>query len=106
MSQVTRRHRRVELNYVARVLSLEASIICDCALVDVSQGGARLAVLAADMVPDEFLLAFSASSGVSRRCRVAWRKEDEVGVTFVKAVDNADAVRAARRARLLETPCP
>jgi hypothetical protein len=102
----SRKHRRVDLSYVARVMSLEAELICDCALVDVSQGGARIAVLAADMVPDEFLLAFSAKSNVTRKCRVAWRREDEVGVTFVKVVDAAAATRSARRARLLETPCP
>ena len=101
-----RKHRRVDLSYVARVMNLAAELICDCAIIDVSQGGARLAVLAADMVPDEFLLAFSPTSDVSRRCKVAWRKEDEVGVTFVKAVDAAEARRAARRARLLQTPCP
>jgi hypothetical protein len=101
-----RKHRRVELNYGARVLGLRADLICDCAIVDVSQGGARIAVLAADMVPDEFLLAFSASSDVSRRCRVAWRRDEEVGVIFLKALDAASALRAARRTRLLETPCP
>ncbi len=101
-----RKHHRVDLSYAARVMSLGAEPICDCALIDVSQGGARLAVLAADMVPDEFLLAFSPKSDVSRRCRVAWRKEDEIGVIFVKAVDAAEAKRTARRARLMETPCP
>jgi hypothetical protein len=101
-----RKHRRVELSYVARVMSLEAEMICDCALVDVSQGGARIAVLAADMVPDEFLLAFSAKSDVSRRCRVVRRMDDEVGVIFLKAADSAAAMRTARRSRLLETPCP
>jgi hypothetical protein len=101
-----RKHHRVELSYVARVMNLEAALICDCAIIDVSQGGARLAVLAADMVPDEFLLAFSAKSGVSRKCKVAWRKEDEVGVIFLKIVDAASAMRTARRTRLLETPCP
>jgi hypothetical protein len=102
----SRKHRRVDLSYVARVMTLEAELICDCALVDVSQGGARIAVLAADMVPDEFLLAFSPKSDVSRKCTVAWRRDDEVGVTFVKAVDAAEARRTARRARLLATPCP
>jgi hypothetical protein len=101
-----RKHRRVDLSYVARVISLEAELICDCALVDVSQGGARIAVLAADMVPDEFLLAFSPKSDVSRKCKVAWRRDDEVGVIFLKVVDAAAAMRSARRARLLETPCP
>jgi PilZ domain-containing protein len=102
----SRKHRRVELSYVARVMTLEAELVCDCALIDVSQGGARIAVLAADMVPDEFLLAFSPKSDVTRKCRVAWRKDDEVGVTFLKAVDVAEARRTARRARLLATPCP
>jgi hypothetical protein len=101
-----RKDRRVELNYVARVLGPRADLICDCAIVDVSQGGARIAVLAAEMVPDEFLLAFSASSDVSRRCRVAWRREEEIGVIFLKTADTAAALRTARRARLLETPCP
>jgi hypothetical protein len=101
-----RKDRRVDLSYVARVMTLDAELICDCALVDVSQGGARIAVLAADMVPDEFLLAFSAKSDVSRKCRVAWRRDDEVGVIFLKVVDAAAVVRSARRARLLETPCP
>jgi hypothetical protein len=101
-----RKHRRVDLSYVARVLSPQADLICDCAIVDVSQGGARIAVLAVEMVPDEFLLKFAASSDVSRRCRVAWRRDEEIGVIFVKAADVAAAARTARRARLLETPCP
>src|SRR5262245_48858026 len=106
MNPESRKHRRVELSYMARMLGPDAEVICDCAIIDVSQGGARLAVLAADMVPDEFLLAFSAASDVRRQCRVAWRKEDEVGVIFVKSVDATAAKRAARRARLLENPCP
>jgi hypothetical protein len=101
-----RRHRRVDLSYGARVLSSQTDLICDCAIVDVSQGGARIAVLAAEMVPDEFLLAFSQKSDVSRRCKVAWRKDDEVGVIFLKTVDTAAAERTARRVRLLATPCP
>ena len=105
-NHVVRKHRRVELDYMARVLTVTAEPVCDCALIDVSQGGARIAVLAADMIPDEFLLRFSATSDVSRRCKVAWRKDDEIGVVFVKAVDTARAMLNARRARLLETPCP
>ena len=45
MSYVFRRHRRVELDYVARILTVGAELICDCAVLDVSQGGARIAVL-------------------------------------------------------------
>jgi hypothetical protein len=106
MSYVFRKHRRVELDCMARILSTKAEPICDCALIDVSQGGARLAVLASDMVPDEFLLTFSGSSDVSRRCKTMWRGHDEVGITFLKTVDTAKAMKASRIARLLETPCP
>ena len=106
MNHIVRKHHRVELDYLARVLTVTGEPVSDCALIDVSQGGARIAVLAADMIPDEFLLRFSATSDVSRRCKVAWRKEDEIGVVFTKTVDAAKAKQDARRARLLETPCP
>ncbi len=105
MTYVNRKHRRVELDYMARILSLAAEPICDCALIDVSQAGARLAVLAMEMVPQEFILRFSASSDVSRRCKVMWRKEGEVGVSFLK-LDADKLAKAARRAKLLATPCP
>ena len=101
-----RKHRRVDLDYMARVLTMTAEPVCDCALIDVSEGGARVAVLAVEMVPDEFLLNLSTASQVSRRCKVTWRKEGEVGVMFVKAVDVDKLQKAQRRARLTETPCP
>jgi len=106
MSFMERKHHRVELGYGARILSLAAEHVCDCALLDVSQGGARLAVLASEMVPDEFLLMLSTGNAVGRRCKVEWRKENEVGLSFVKVVDAEQAMKAHRRARLLETPCP
>ena len=106
MNYMVRRHRRVDLDYVARALTVTGDLISDCALIDVSQGGARVAVLAAEMIPDEFLLVLSPASGVSRRCKVAWRRDGEIGVVFVKAVDAAKAMQSIRRARLLETPCP
>jgi len=106
MSYVFRRHRRVELGCMARIFTTKAEPVCDCALMDVSEGGARLAVLASDMVPDEFLLTFSGANEVSRRCKTMWRGADEVGITFLKTVDLAKAQKASRIARLLETPCP
>jgi hypothetical protein len=106
MNHIVRKHRRVDLDYMARVLTLAGEAVSDCALMDVSQGGARLAVLAADMIPNEFLLLLSATSSVRRRCKVAWRKEDEIGVIFVKDMSAQKAIQTIRRARLLETPCP
>ena len=105
-TRTTRKHHRVDLDYMARILTVTGEPVCDCALIDVSQGGARIAVLAAEMVPDDFLLTLSSTSDVNRRCKVAWRKDGEIGVNFVKAVDIDKLVKAQRRARLLQTPCP
>src|SRR5215475_11358051 len=99
MIRTSRKHRRVDLDYMARILTVAGEPVCDCALIDVSDGGARLAVLAVEMVPDEFLLTLSVASEVRRRCKVAWRKEAEIGVIFVKAVDAAELRKAQRRAR-------
>jgi hypothetical protein len=55
-----------------------------CIVRDISEGGARLAVLGAAALPDEFDLVMFANSSVSRRCRVAWRADKEVGVEFVR----------------------
>jgi len=84
------------LNYTARIIGLGGEAICDCALVDISQGGARIAVLTSEIVPDEFLLSLSSNSHVRRRCKVAWRKEEDIGVNFLKTVDTIAAVKARR----------
>ena len=96
----SRKHRRVELNYTARILGLDGEAICDCALVDISQGGARIAVLTSEIVPDEFLLSLSRNSNVSRRCKVVWRKDEDIGVNFLKTVDTTAATRAGNRPRV------
>lgn len=106
MSYVNRKHRRVELDYMARIIGVAGEPICDCALMDVSDAGARLAVLAVDMVPDEFVLRMSATSNVIRQCKVVWRKDDEIGITYLKPGDVQKLAKAARRAKLLENPCP
>jgi len=45
--------------------------------MDISQGGAQLAIPAGCALPDQFMLI-----PPSRLCRVAWRNGDRVGVTF------------------------
>ncbi len=37
-----------------------------------------------DGVPDEFILALSSDGAARRRCRVAWRTENQIGVEFLK----------------------
>jgi hypothetical protein len=45
--------------------------------MNISRGGALLAIPAGFVLPDQFMLI-----PPSRLCRVAWRNEDRVGVAF------------------------
>jgi len=53
----------------------------DCAVYDVSVGGANLEVDSQLAVPDSFDLLIDAQIG-KQRCRVVWRKEARIGVAF------------------------
>jgi hypothetical protein len=50
------------------------------AIVDLSQAGARLRVKSAETVPAEFEL--SVGGVANRRCQVAWRSGNEIGIRF------------------------
>lgn len=76
-----------------------------CALADVSDKGARLAVLDIDSIPDEFMLFLSPRGTPRRRCRVAWRANGQVGVRFEapprqRKSDKTRAMIAAHQASL------
>lgn len=52
-----------------------------CQMSDVSEAGARIAVLYPKSAPQEFLLLLS--TDLLRWCRVIWRSEQEIGVSFI-----------------------
>jgi hypothetical protein len=51
-------------------------------LVDWSPGGARLLVDNPDAVPDSFTLVQKGAVVTLWKCRVAWRSQTHIGVTF------------------------
>jgi hypothetical protein len=51
----------------------------DCTLRDVSATGAALVVTSPVGIPERFTLV---AEGSRRTCRVVWRKEKRIGVTF------------------------
>ena len=57
-----------------------------CAVRNLSEAGAALAVPYALAIPNEFTLIMETDQ-VSRHCRVIWRKENRLGVAF-EQVDN------------------
>jgi len=53
----------------------------DCTVRNLSETGAALDVTSPLGIPAEFMLV---AEGIQRQCRVIWRKEKRIGVTFGK----------------------
>ena len=62
---------------ISAEITIGDSVQCECTIMNISRGGALLAVPAGFVLPDQFMLI-----PPSRLCRVAWRNEDRVGVAF------------------------
>jgi hypothetical protein len=58
--------------------------LATCVVVDLSESGAKLKVLATQNIPDEFSLLIGGHSEVKRRCRVVWRSGSTIGVQFLR----------------------
>ena len=86
-----RKNLRRSITYPAFIDLGDGSPAIECTLCDASQEGAQLAVADPDSVPDEFILALSSDGAARRRCRVAWRTEDQVGVEFLKDLKKSAA---------------
>jgi PilZ domain len=53
----------------------------DCTVRNISETGAALEVVSPLFIPDRFTL-FVPSEQLIRPCRIAWRKQKRIGVTF------------------------
>jgi hypothetical protein len=53
----------------------------DCTVRDISETGAALEVMTPLFIPDRFTL-YVPSEQLKRLCRIAWRKQKRIGVTF------------------------
>ena len=80
--RVTRRNRTLKTGKVV-LGSLFADI--DCVVRNLSGTGACLVVASPMGIPDRFDLTLDGGK-TSRRCRIAWRSEDKVGVAFEEPV--------------------
>jgi PilZ domain-containing protein len=56
----------------------------NCTLVDISDGGARIQVAAPHRLPEEFSLILTEDAGHVRRCRIIWRADDEIGISYLE----------------------
>ena len=55
-----------------------------CVIWDVSDSGARLVVPSVKDVPDKFVLTIKRNNEERYYCRVMWRTECQVGVSFIE----------------------
>ena len=66
----------------AAEIEMQALLVFECLVIDISTGGAQLQ-LSCDMPPtDEFNFSFDGFR-TTRQCRVAWRNNRNVGVEFL-----------------------
>jgi hypothetical protein len=84
MSRVQRKDARKPTKARAYLYSADGWPLGECEMKDVSSSGARLAHEISDELPETFMLALSRNGQVRRRCKVAWKKDNEIGVRFVK----------------------
>ena len=68
----------------ARLVFNHRSSVINCTVRNLSSRGAKLIVDSQVGIPNGFELEFEAG-GPPRPCHVIWRREGEIGVTFVKA---------------------
>ena len=74
-----RRSERHEVLKAGTILFQDAKI--DCAVHDLSVGGAKLEVDSQLSIPDSFDLLIDSQTG-KQRCHVVWRREARIGVAF------------------------
>lgn len=79
-----RKHPRKSFSHRATIVGLDGSVKGACTLSDVSEAGARLILPAPPELPDEFILVFSRNGPVRRKCSIAWRSSNTIGVRFVQ----------------------
>ena len=84
-----RQSPRVEIRYVAWIEMNDGVPIRDCIVRDISARGAKLGIITSTLkaIPNEFTLRLSPDGRVGHRCRVVWRSDENIGVTFLHTAE-------------------
>jgi hypothetical protein len=75
---------RRAITYRCWIVSETDQEMIACQIHDISKSGARLSVAGSVIVPNEFTLALTQDSRITRRCQVAWSEGELFGIKFVK----------------------
>jgi hypothetical protein len=89
-----RSHPRLEARLKGRLLSLDGRCNYHCVVLDVSEGGARVATAEFGLIPNRvFLLATDIDTF---ECEVRWRRDGQVGVRFIDSVPRSTRIALLR----------
>jgi hypothetical protein len=81
--KVPREPRRQLHKHPAWLMIGDETTRCDCTVLDVSPGGARITTDAAIDIKDRFVLALVPSHPKRQPCEVVWRRGNMFGIKFV-----------------------
>ena len=76
-----RKYPRTEIEEIAYVSS--GGSVMRCVVRNISPEGAAIDVENAAFVPQHFRLVMAKDSSIVHECRVAWIKQNRIGLTFV-----------------------
>ena len=92
-----RKSARRPMRYTAWV-AVQGEALRGCVLTDISDTGCKLDLEDAEKLPDHFLLLLSRRGFPKRRCRVAWRAPNQLGVEFDRKLAPAEIKSGAKPA--------
>jgi hypothetical protein len=81
-----RKHPRRKVHMAVK-MDTGHSQLRDCIMLDISPGGARIAIDDPQNVPDEMKIWLTSHGGPYRHCRLVWRSDAEIGVRFIGIPD-------------------
>jgi hypothetical protein len=96
---VPRREERVEKTKSASICIDGEEMYVACTVRDIHSSGARLSIVNPQGIADSFLLMVRSDNLVAR-CKVAWRKTNEIGVRFLRTGDLSQEQRFKKEQRL------
>ena len=76
-----RKYPRTEIDELAYVSA--GGSVMRCVVRNISREGAAIDVENAAFVPQQFRLVMAKDSSIVHQCRVAWIKQNRIGLTFI-----------------------
>ena len=104
MRQDRRKNFRIEWKSPSTIYDVDQHLERPCIVSDFSNGGAKLTMVDASTIPDQFILTFASGRRGRRKCRVLWRSKGMLGVEFADAITSTDEPEATRDAKPMRGP--